>query len=220
MSNQDLQAEYYESQFSKYHSTSRVFSDVLVSDEVNQYLDALTDVAQVLGIDDLSFSSYSAAISRLSAQELSSQQSVLRLKRAKNELSAHLASAQHEGRLVRKWVETLTTEAPAESSVPALERRKAMLMTKAREYQAELDALMAEMPEEPPATVSQLVAQVKELKSKEKLLKEMRAKVHAFQGLPPNLELARHELRNARDEHMKLVQLRERLLERMASGVS
>jgi hypothetical protein len=34
-----------------------------------------------------------------------------------------------------------------------------------------------------------------------------------------NLELARYELRNSRDEHLKLIQLRERLLGRMAEGV-
>lgn len=34
-----------------------------------------------------------------------------------------------------------------------------------------------------------------------------------------NLHLARQELRSARDEHMKLIQLRERLLRRMAESV-
>ena len=34
-----------------------------------------------------------------------------------------------------------------------------------------------------------------------------------------NLELARHELRAARQKQMELIQLRERLLGRMADGV-
>ena len=35
-----------------------------------------------------------------------------------------------------------------------------------------------------------------------------------------NLELARHELRAAREKQMELIQLRERLLGRMADGVA
>lgn len=92
------------------------------------------------------------------------------------------------------------------------------------------------MPDAPPVTVSKLTKQQEKIKSKEQELKTKRAKIKAFQGLPPvryyyltspslfkrgqNLELARHELRNARDEQMKLIQLRERLLGRMAESVS
>lgn len=96
------------------------------------------------------------------------------------------------------------------------------------------------MPEQPPLTVSQLAHFHKQLRNREQRLKNKRAKVQAFEGLPPvrarsiimplaanltfwlfeNIELARHEVRNARDEQMRLLQLRERLLERMASGVS
>ncbi|KIM39013.1 hypothetical protein M413DRAFT_75428 [Hebeloma cylindrosporum] len=54
----------------------------------------------------------------------------------------------------------------------------------------------------------------------ERELKEKRAKIKAFQGLPPNLELARHELRVARQRQMELIQLRERLLGHMADNLS
>ena len=45
--------------------------------------------------------------------------------------------------------------------------------------------------------------------------------VYYFLHTPPqNLELARHELRAARQKQMELIQLRERLLGRMADGVA
>lgn len=94
------------------------------------------------------------------------------------------------------------------------------------------------MSDTPPVTVTQLINQQEVNTRKEQELKVKRAKIKAFQGLPPvcfywefvpirpllniskNLELARHELRNARDEQMKLMQLRDRLLGRMAESVS
>ena len=41
------------------------------------------------------------------------------------------------------------------------------------------------MPEAPPLSITELVAFRKELKKQEQVLKEKRAKVEAFQGLPP-----------------------------------
>ncbi|EDR00696.1 uncharacterized protein LACBIDRAFT_313117 [Laccaria bicolor S238N-H82] len=73
---------------------------------------------------------------------------------------------------------------------------------------------------EPRVTVTQLIKQQEKNKLLEQEIEIKRAKVAAFQGLPPNLELARHELRNARNEQMELIQLRERLLGRMAAGVA
>ena len=89
-------------------------------------------------------------------------------------------------------------------SVHVLERRKAALTAKAKEYQKELDELtacsvhlgiqefrtdpfisQAHMPEAPPLSITELVAFRKELKKQEQVLKEKRAKVEAFQGLPP-----------------------------------
>ncbi|EPQ61231.1 hypothetical protein GLOTRDRAFT_30378 [Gloeophyllum trabeum ATCC 11539] len=76
------------------------------------------------------------------------------------------------------------------------------------------------MPSTPAVTVSEVMDQRERIRSKEQELKAKRAKIQAFKGLPPNLELARHELRNARQEQMQLIQLRERLLGAMAAGVS
>jgi HAUS augmin-like complex subunit 1 len=96
------------------------------------------------------------------------------------------------------------------------------------------------MPEDSLVTVTDITTQQEINRRKEQELKGKRAKIKAFQGLPPvsfhssfprlvglklrvkplqNLELARHELQNARSELTKLLHLRERLLGRMADGV-
>lgn len=43
----------------------------------------------------------------------------------------------------------------------------------------------SDMPEAPPLNITELYAFRKKLKEQEKILKEKRAKVEAFQGLPP-----------------------------------
>ncbi|OJT12887.1 hypothetical protein TRAPUB_10584 [Trametes pubescens] len=78
----------------------------------------------------------------------------------------------------------------------------------------------SDMPDAPPVNITELYAFRKKLKEQEKILKEKRAKVEAFQGLPPNIDLARHALAEARDKQMELIQLRERLLGKMADGVN
>ncbi|KAL6298161.1 hypothetical protein BKA93DRAFT_89137 [Sparassis latifolia] len=230
MSNQDLSEDrspshkaesYYELKGKGLTRLSSAFANAqFLPEELEDYVTILVDIADVLGIDDLSFSSFSNAICSLSSEELSLKRSSLRMQYAQDELLAHLASAEHLESLTQKWIKTIQAEPDPNASVSALERRKAALFAKAKEYQAELDAIMSQMPETPPVTATQLHALHKELKVKEQQLKEKRARVEAFQGVPPNLELARHELRNARDEQMKLIQLRERLLDRMASGMN
>ncbi|KAH9920306.1 uncharacterized protein B0H18DRAFT_1024749 [Fomitopsis serialis] len=179
--------------------------DRALSDEVQQYLAILTDIADALGVDDLSFSSYSAAMHTLSMEELTARRST--------ELVNHLASMRHEEALIQQG-------ATSDASVPAMERRRAVLAAKIKEYRAEEETLKRELPAESVVTVTELAALHKQIKARDKTLAEKRAKVAAFQGLPPNIELARHELRKAQDEQMNLIQLRERLLDRMASGVS
>jgi len=69
-------------------------------------------------------------------------------------------------------------------------------------------------------TINQFLSQKEKNLALERGIKVKRTKLNAFQGLPPNLELARHELRVARQRQMELIQLRERLLGRMADSVS
>ncbi|KAH9836630.1 uncharacterized protein C8Q71DRAFT_857850 [Rhodofomes roseus] len=191
-----------------------------LSDEAHQYLDLLTDIAELLGVDDISFSSYSAAIQRLTMDELAARRSSLHLGQTEQELVAHLASLCYEEDLIKHWKKTITAEPEPHASVSVLERRRAALTAKIKEYQAEEEALKRILPSESSVTVTELATIHKQIKVKDKTLAEKRAKVAAFQGLPPSIELARHELRRARDEQLKLIQLRERLLDRMASGVS
>ncbi|KAG5725414.1 hypothetical protein E4T56_gene4170 [Termitomyces sp. T112] len=136
------------------------------------------------------------------------------------ELQNHLAATKYEQRLVEKWNTILETQEKEEESAVILERRKEDLVRKAKEYHEELKTVLKNMPEAPRITVTRLKEQEKKNKTKEQVLRAKRAKIKAFKGLPPNLQLARHDLRQARHELEKLTQLRERLLGRMADGVS
>ncbi|EMD41453.1 hypothetical protein CERSUDRAFT_70011 [Gelatoporia subvermispora B] len=189
-------------------------------------LDILTDIAAALEIEDLSFTSYTSAIDHLQDDELSQKLSSLHLKQAERELRTHLVGAKHEEALIRKWLLTLQAQPGTGNTPETLERRKLAHSAKAKEYQKELAAttlifdMKTKMPRDVVATVSVLAEWQKQLRSKDRELQTKRAKVQAYQGLPPNLELARHELMKARDEQTKLIQLRERLLSRMADGVN
>ncbi|GLB36766.1 hypothetical protein LshimejAT787_0310530 [Lyophyllum shimeji] len=192
-----------------------------ITSDVEEPLDVLQHVAEVLCLEDPSdFSSYSFAITQLSAESLEAQRLLNRLQFIEYELQTHLASTRHEQRLVDKWAMRLEVEQAEGQSAPMLERRKEDLMRKAKEYHEDLKAVLKTMPDAPRVTVTRLTEQENRNKAKEQELKAKRAKIKAFKGLPPNLDLARHELRNARHELGQLTQLRERLLGKMAEGVS
>ncbi|CAL1696754.1 unnamed protein product [Somion occarium] len=178
-----------------------------------EYLSALTSIADVLGLEELSYASCYAAVSRLSQEELSLRRSILRLEGAEEELNDHLAHTKYEEALIRKWKDELN-DADSSQSTAALERKKATLAAKAREYQKTLETVTTELPETS-ISLSELSEMREGIKKKEQILKEKRAKVQAYQGLPPNLDLARLELQKARQERMQLTQLRERLLSSM-----
>ncbi|KZP30273.1 hypothetical protein FIBSPDRAFT_908043 [Athelia psychrophila] len=213
----------------------RVCSNIHLSAEVEAQLEILTRVVDILGIDDLSFSSYSAALMRLSDEVLSLKRASLQLKRAETELQAHRDSCRHEEKLINKWQTSIEQE-HARGSTAEMQRKKEALVRKAKEYKKELDALMVDhrhlpclsdvliLPqiqvEEPPVTISQLAAQQERIKKREADIKAKRTKIRAFQGLPPNLHLARMQLKGARDEQMELIKLRERILGKMADGIA
>ncbi|RDB27279.1 hypothetical protein Hypma_004295 [Hypsizygus marmoreus] len=192
------------------------------SQSVQERLIALCQLAKNLKIDeeDLSFSSYSASIVNLSDELLSLRRSLNQMLLVEDELQDHLSLTRHEQLLIDKWTISLEKDQETGETPAVLERRREGLLKKAKEYHKELTAVMALMPTPPSVTVTRLTEQQSTNKLKEQELKAKRAKVKAFQGLPPNLELARHELRNARSEQMKLIQLRERLLGRMAESVT
>ncbi|CDO71731.1 hypothetical protein BN946_scf184920.g15 [Trametes cinnabarina] len=189
-----------------------------LSPEVEERVDVLVDIADALGIDDLSYSTYADALDRLDADELALTRSLLRTREAQDELEEHLLSIVREKAFIEKWMQTLQTGSHAEAEVASLQRQKAALASKAKEYQNELDAIMSDMPESP-VSITELAVMRKLLKKQDQVLKEKRAKVEAFQGLPPNIDLARHALAEANEKHMELVRIRERLLGKMADGV-
>ncbi|KAJ2979227.1 hypothetical protein NUW54_g11170 [Trametes sanguinea] len=194
--------------------------DLELLPETETHLDILVDIADALGVDDLSFSTYSGAIERLDAEELAVTRSLLRTREAQDELEQHLLSTVHENALIEKWIQSLQSGPHDEESVASLQREKAARASKAQEYQKELDMLMSDMSEAPPVSITELATLRKQLKKQDQVLKEKRAKVEAFQGLPPNIDLARLALAEASEKHMELIQVRERLLRKMAEGVN
>lgn len=94
----------------------------------------------------------------------------------------------------------------------------------------------------PTTTVADFLAQKERLRKKEHEVKIKRARIQAFQGLPPvrllstylsrlfvsthhsfscqNLTLAKQELHQAREELIRLSNLRERLLNNMVQEIS
>jgi len=157
---------------------------------LGERLELLTSIAGLLGIDDVSFASYATALSRLSSSELSLKRSLSRLEHVENQLRAHLASVKHEERLLKKWTEMIQSDQLAGESAATLERRKDVLLKKAEAYRKELDELTAASPK-PLVTVMDLTAQQERIREKEQNLKLKRAKIRAFQGLPPVRRLLR-----------------------------
>ncbi|PPQ95762.1 hypothetical protein CVT26_015849, partial [Gymnopilus dilepis] len=167
--------------------------------------------------------SYSTAIDKLLTEKFEVSRSLNRLKQIEDEMRDHLASLKHECNLLKHWNEIMIP-ASQNSLYPeaatTLERRRESLVKKAKEYHRELEALRTEEPLNAPVTISQYLSQKEKNYALEREIKRKKAKLDAFQGLPPNLELARHELRVARQRQMELIQLRERLLGRIADSVS
>jgi len=198
---------------------SAFLHDLKLSPDVEEYLDALNDIADAFSLDDLSYASYMSAVSSLSAEELSLRRSLLHLEDAEMNLRNSLAGVKHEEDLINGWTQSLQVSLGSETA--ALERKKAQLYAKSKEYQKELAKLKESMPaERAPLSVTELVEFKDKIKKKDQELKLKRAKNQAYMGLPPSVDLARLELQKARDEHMKLIQLRERLLGRMAQNMT
>ncbi|KAJ6568983.1 hypothetical protein B0H19DRAFT_1134373 [Mycena capillaripes] len=185
--------------------------------EVQERLDSLTRVANLLGIDDLSFASYASAITHISAREQDAEQSLNRLNLVERDLQAHLATIVHEERLIESWIERLDAEDAKSESTSIIQSRREALLKKAKEHRAILDGMVVEPPT---VTFANLTAQQAANEQRAQSIKAKRAQIKAFKGLPPNLGLARQQLKTARAAQMELIQLRERLLGRMAESVA
>ncbi|KAJ7611196.1 hypothetical protein FB45DRAFT_941247 [Roridomyces roridus] len=184
---------------------------------IQEKLAVLTRVAKLLGIDDVSFSNYAAAITRLSTRTKDTQQRLNRLELVERQLQDHLVAMGHEERLLESGIGRLTTELATGDSVPTLERRREVLLRKAKEYRAMLDGMVIDSPA---VTFTDTTAVQASNAQRSQAIKEKRAQIKAFKGLPPNLDLARQQLQTARAAQMELVQLCEKLLAQMAAGVA
>ncbi|KAI5885070.1 uncharacterized protein SCHCODRAFT_02645013 [Schizophyllum commune H4-8] len=193
---------------------------VQLPEEVAQRLSLLVDVAQLLRIEDAThFLSYSNALSRLSQNSLEAKRTLARLDYIESELRAHLAEMKHEERLISKWKLTMNEEYPDGEDSRAVLRRRDAVLRKAKEYKTELDQLQAETPQSPSVTIGDLATQQEANRQREHAMKTKRAKLKAFQGLSPNPDLARAQLRDAQDEQTRLIGIREQILAKMADSV-
>ncbi|KAJ7596552.1 hypothetical protein C8J56DRAFT_773493 [Mycena floridula] len=185
-----------------------------MSEDTEKQLQGLVDVADLLGIQDVSFTSYSSALTRLSENDVFLKRTLDRLAFVEQELEGHLAAMQHEQALIRSWNTQIDTQPVS------LDAQRDSMLKKAKEYQKELNLLKENAQiKEPSVTVTDLMTMQEKNEKRAQNIKLKRSKIKTFQGLPPNLDLAKNELRKARDEHMKLLQLRERLLNNMAQGL-
>ncbi|KAK7007988.1 PCI domain-containing protein [Favolaschia claudopus] len=193
---------------------SSPFSLVL---EVQQRLDILANVATLLGIDDPTFASYSAAITRISTREQEALQSLNRLTIVERELKNHLATMTHEELLINAWTDDLGQDLAISENATMIQSRREALLRKAKEYQTGLASIAAKPPVVSFADVAtQQTVNDQRIQS----IKAKRAQIKAFRGLPPNLTLAREQLRTAQAEQMELIRIRERLLGQMAESVA
>ncbi|KAL1712405.1 hypothetical protein EV715DRAFT_213699 [Schizophyllum commune] len=183
-------------------------------------LSLLADVAQLLRTEDATdFLSYSNALTRLSRNSLEAKRTLARLDYMESELRAHLAEMKHEERLISKWKSTMGEEYPDGEDSHAVLRRRDAVLRKAKEYKNELDQLQATAPESPAVTVGDLALQKEANRQREHAMQTKRAKLKAFQGLSPNPDLARAQLREAQDEQTRLIGIREQILAKMADSV-
>ncbi|KAJ8089013.1 hypothetical protein PM082_014261 [Marasmius tenuissimus] len=201
------------------HDESLAYADQLeLPEQVERRIQALVMTADLLGLEEPSFVGCLGALTNLSSKRLSLKQSLYRAEYAVKELETHLAMVEHEQRLLNGWKlhfdEALLSD---ENSPELLERKRQALLKKAKEYKRELENIKLE---DPPVTVSDLSAQQDRNKETEERIRQKRAKLKVFQGLPPNLDLARAALRKAEEEQTYLFQVRERLLGSMAESMA
>ncbi|KAF9445611.1 hypothetical protein P691DRAFT_675263 [Macrolepiota fuliginosa MF-IS2] len=189
-------------------------------DDITQRTETLSRVAELLGVKEISFSSISSAIDRISDEELLLQLSNNRLNFIERELSSNLALASHELQLILKWKEKLDAAISSSESTASLERKREAMIRKAKDLHKELEQTTADIKDQPSITVTRLMKQKERNAKREEGIRSKRAKLRTFQGLPPNLDLARHELYQSQQEQMDLIQLRERLLGSMADSIS
>ncbi|KAF8508507.1 hypothetical protein JB92DRAFT_3120879 [Gautieria morchelliformis] len=188
------------------------------SASITNRIDILARTASALGVEDCSLSTYSAALSKLSSDRLQMHLHLIHLRNAERELREANGLARYRQELVATWPKPTDLEVEAAS----LERQRRAMATKAQEYQEELSTIASGMPSEPDngQTITSLLAVQDRLHQKDRELKALKRRLSSFENLPPNLELAKLELKAARENQIRLMNTREKLLGRMTLGLS
>ncbi|EIM92042.1 uncharacterized protein STEHIDRAFT_151390 [Stereum hirsutum FP-91666 SS1] len=164
----------------------------------------------------MSSASFYTALNKISRDLFDLRRDSIRLQGVEEEVQQHLKMAESELRLITKWIKEFDSP-DLTSKLEETEHQRAILALKAEEYQAELRHIQDI---KPTTTVADFLAQKERLRKKEHEVKIKRARIQAFQGLPPNLALAKQELHQAREELIRLSNLRERLLNNMVEEIS
>ncbi|TFK28413.1 hypothetical protein FA15DRAFT_60231 [Coprinopsis marcescibilis] len=194
-------------------------------EDLEESIDILGELVDTLGLQDVSFASFSSALNRLMDRSFALSLTQQRLSSTEEQIMDHLAYLKHQNGLLEHWMKVLQEDpsfdgASGSSEKPeALERRREALLRKAREYHNDLESILAHS-QVPPVTINRMLRKQEKNRQLESEIKIKRAKIKAFQGLPPNLDLARLQLRKAREEQLELIRLREELLQNMAAGVA
>ncbi|KAJ3796125.1 hypothetical protein GGU11DRAFT_164734 [Lentinula aff. detonsa] len=212
------------SEISHVEAEFRALQDIQLSPLLESRLELLVQAAEALGLDEPSTTSFNRSIIQLSIRRLNLKLSLNRATYVEEESRIHLAKLEAELALLRKWSASLNeaTSIPEPTvgtemeTAEILERRRTVIIRKAKEYQAQLSRLNSTASSSSTdVTISDLARIQEQNKDREKEIRRKRKKVEAFRGLPANPELARLNLLQATQKLQDLTRVRERLLGRM-----
>ncbi|GJJ13831.1 hypothetical protein Clacol_008088 [Clathrus columnatus] len=161
-------------------------------------VERLIEAAAVLELEDPSMLAFKSAINYVSEDNLQLRSILIYLTGLEQDLIRSTEELKQDLDFIQSYI---ATENQAMLDKSALEKDKRAIVVKAQEYQEELKTLSARV------------------RTKEKDVKALEIRLEAFHGLPPNLDLARNQLRVAREEHLKLLNARDMLLEKMNVGL-
>ncbi|KAH7881609.1 uncharacterized protein C8R40DRAFT_1078981 [Lentinula edodes] len=193
-------------------------------------LELLARTAEALGLDEPSIIGINHSIANVSTRRLNLKLSVNRAIYVEKELRLHLAKLEAELALLRKWTVSLSGVTPESETAfetgagtetaESLERRRQVIIRKAKEYQAQLVQLNSTNASSfsTNVSISELTRLQEQNKEREKEIRRKRKKVEAFRGLPANPDLARLTLLQATQNLQDLTRVREGLLGKMVDG--
>ncbi|KAJ3996478.1 hypothetical protein F5050DRAFT_1807686 [Lentinula boryana] len=213
------------SEISHVEAEFQALQDIQLSPSLESRLELLVQAAEALGLDEPSTTSFNRSITNLSTRRLNLKLSLNRATYVEEELRIHLAKLEAELALLRKWSASLSeatsisepTVGTETETAEILERRRTVIIRKAKEYQAQLSHLNSTAASScsTDVTISDLARIQEQNKDREKEIRRKRKKVEAFRGLPANPELARLNLLQATQKLQDLTRVREGLLGRM-----